>query len=107
MKFDAQNNVGPTPPYQVVDANGVVLHKCIRGDTETGLVERYVVDDKGRYKLSDDGCHVTTIVERHPAPLVLKSLGCLSDDNPEVMSDEKGVRDMSYKFHSWYPRFGP
>lgn len=70
MRFDAQKDI-PTTPYEVLDANGVKIPKAIRGDTESGLVERLVFED-GKFIIENG--HVKTIVERHPAPLILKEI---------------------------------
>lgn len=64
MRFDVAANIGPLCSYEVFDANSIKIHKCIRSDTRTGLVERYVCGEDGRF--------IDTVVERYAAPLIIK-----------------------------------
>lgn len=108
MKFDAHNGTGPKLPYLVFNANGEQIDKCIRGDTESGLIERYVTNDQGMYVIEGD--HVKTVIERHPAPLVLKPLEKPGYPVTEIGQDvdlDAGIKDMLDEFHRSYPKFRP
>ena len=73
MRFDAQQgDLGI-----VYDANGVEVPHAVRGDLDTGLVERALVDSEGTiqsYEGPDGIMTARTVIERHPAPLYLKPL---------------------------------
>jgi len=67
MKLTRENTSKIGKPCAVYDATGKEVLGCIACDTETGEVERFVLDENDEYII--DGDVARTIKETRPAPL--------------------------------------
>lgn len=70
MQFDAKKG----DRGYVYDANNVLILGAIRGDTETGIVDSYILDCNGNQQVNHTTGEFLRTVQRHPAPLRIEPL---------------------------------